>query len=256
MASEVSVPGKTNEANAAAAKANVSKAETAPSGAARPAASTPASSSMVVASTPNAATAKADTAGVKAQPQKAAITKQAVAKSSATKAATSKPVDDEMDAKAPNAPTLAHSEDVQPATSTVSLVGVKPAEALRSLAEQSLAQARAAFAKSQETTENFAKGFESSSEVVQSGLKEIQVRMTEAIEAQTQATFGYFRSMYQVHSLSEAIDVQSSEIRRGFERTMDEAKELSSLAQTIASKATEPVRKAFDTALSSVRSGH
>ena len=91
---------------------------------------------------------------------------------------------------------------------------------------------------------------------MQSGLKEIQVRMTEAMEAQTHAAFGYFRSLYQVHSLSEAIDVQSSEIRRGVERTLDEAKELSSLAQAIATKAAEPVRRAIDTALTSVRSLH
>jgi hypothetical protein len=133
---------------------------------------------------------------------------------------------------------------------------VQPADALRSIAEQSLAQARSAFAKSQEATESFAKGIESSGGVVQSGIKEMQARMTEAMEAQTQAAFSFFRAMSKVHSLSEAIDLHSSEMRRGVERTLGEAKEISSLAQSIASKASEPVRKAFDHAMNAGRSAH
>ena len=129
----------------------------------------------------------------------------------------------------------------------------QPAEALRGVAEQSLAQARTAFAKSQEATQRLAKGFEASGEVVQSGVKEMQLRMAEALEAQTHAAFNYFRAITKAHSFSDLIDVQATEMRLGVQRTLGEAKEISSLAQAIAAKATEPVRKAIDLAVDQAR---
>jgi len=130
---------------------------------------------------------------------------------------------------------------------------VPPVDAIRGVAEQSLAQARTAFAKSQEATSQLAQGFEASSAVVQSGLKELQLRMAEAVEAQTHAAFNYFRAVTKAHTLSDLIDLQSTELRLGVQRTLGEAKEMSSLAQAIAAKATEPVRKAIDHAVETTR---
>ena len=130
---------------------------------------------------------------------------------------------------------------------------VPPVDAIRGVAEQSLAQARTAFAKSQEATNQLAQGFEASSAVVQSGLKELQLLMAEAVEAQTHAAFNYFRAVTKAHTLSDLIDLQSTELRLGVQRTLGEAKEMSSLAQAIAAKATEPVRKAIDHAVETTR---
>ena len=130
---------------------------------------------------------------------------------------------------------------------------VPPVDAIRGVAEQSLAQARTAFAKSQEATHQFAQGFEASGEVVQSGIKELQLRMSEALEAQTHAAFNYFRAVTKANTLSELIDLQSTELRRGVQRSLSEAKEMSSLAQAIATKVTEPVLKAIDHAVEATR---
>jgi hypothetical protein len=142
------------------------------------------------------------------------------------------------------------------ATAPSSTRTVPPVDAIRGVAEQSLAQARTAFAKSQEATNQLAKGFEASSAVVQSGLKELQMRMSEAVEAQTHAAFNYFRAVTKAHTLSDLIDLQSTELRLGVQRTLGEAKEMSSLAQAIAAKATEPVRKAIDHAVETARHSH
>ena len=88
---------------------------------------------------------------------------------------------------------------------------------------------------------------------MQSGLKELQLRMSEAVEAQTHAAFNYFRAVTKAHTLSDLIELQSTELRLGVQRTLGEAKEMSSLAQAIASKATEPVRKAIDHAVETAR---
>jgi hypothetical protein len=129
-------------------------------------------------------------------------------------------------------------------------------EAVRSVAEQSLDQVRSAFARSQEASMSFARGFEASGHVVQSGLKEMQVRVADALEAEAQAAFGYFRAMTQIRTLSDMIDLQSSQMRKQFERSFDEARELSSLATAVATKASEPVRKAMTHALDAQRPSH
>lgn len=197
----------------------------------------------------NGATAKLSTT----QPEKAAAkpvaskpvaSKSPASKPTASKAASNRPAKAKAEIKA-DMPTKA-------ATPSTAMAG-QPVDALRGVAEQSLAQARTAFAKSQEATHHLAQGLEASGAVVQSGLKELQLRMAEAVEAQTQAAFNYFRAMAKAHTLSDLIDLQSTELRRGVQRTLGEAKEMSSLAQAIASKATEPVRKAIDHAVESAR---
>lgn len=141
-------------------------------------------------------------------------------------------------------------------SSAPSVSGKAAAEAMRSVAGQSLDQVRSAFARSQEASLSFARGFEASGHVVQSGLKEMQARVTDALEAEAHAAFGFFRAMAQVRSLSEMIDLQSSQMRKQFERNFDEARELSSLATAVATKASEPVRKALTHALDAQRPSH
>lgn len=141
-------------------------------------------------------------------------------------------------------------------TAASSISGQAASDAIRSVAGQSLDQVRSAFTRSQEASLSFARGFEASGHVVQSGLKEMQTRVTDALEAEAQAAFSYFRAMAQVRTLSDMIDLQSSQMRKQFERSFDEARELSSLATAVATKASEPVRKAFNHALDVQRPSH
>lgn len=245
MASDVGVPSKasvTLPAISTAPAAKDAKSTTKPVAVkAEPAATEKVSPPAPLS---NGATAKFSTT----QPEKAAAkpvaSKPVASKPTASKAASNRPAKAKAEIKA-DMPTKA-------ATPSTAMAG-QPVDALRGVAEQSLAQARTAFAKSQEATHHLAQGLEASGAVVQSGLKELQLRMAEAVEAQTQAAFNYFRAMAKAHTLSDLIDLQSTELRRGVQRTLGEAKEMSSLAQAIASKATEPVRKAIDHAVESAR---
>ncbi len=169
------------------------------------------------------------------------------------KKAVSKPVSKSASSKTAKAKVAPKAEKPAKVSSPSPKLAVPPVDAIRGVAEQSLAQARTAFAKSQEATHQLAQGFEASSAVVQSGLKELQLRMAEAVEAQTHAAFNYFRAVTKAHTLSDLIDLQSTELRLGVQRTLGEAKEMSSLAQAIAAKATEPVRKAIDHAVETTR---
>ena len=255
MASDVGVPSKasvTLPAISTAPAAKDAKSTTKPVAVkAEPAATEKVSPPAPLS---NGATAKLSTT----QPEKAAAkpvaSKPVASKPAASKSPASKPTASKA---ASNRPAKAKAEikadmPTKAATPSTAMAG-QPVDALRGVAEQSLAQARTAFAKSQEATHHLAQGLEASGAVVQSGLKELQLRMAEAVEAQTQAAFNYFRAMAKAHTLSDLIDLQSTELRRGVQRTLGEAKEMSSLAQAIASKATEPVRKAIDHAVESAR---
>ena len=260
MASDVGVPSKasvTLPAISTAPAAKDAKSTTKPVAVkAEPAATEKVSPPAPLS---NGATAKLSTT----QPEKAAAkpvaSKPVASKPVASKSPASKPTASKPTASkaASNRPAKAKAEikadmPTKAATPSTAMAG-QPVDALRGVAEQSLAQARTAFAKSQEATHHLAQGLEASGAVVQSGLKELQLRMAEAVEAQTQAAFNYFRAMAKAHTLSDLIDLQSTELRRGVQRTLGEAKEMSSLAQAIASKATEPVRKAIDHAVESAR---
>ncbi len=203
------------------------------------------------------ASAPALTALVKARPATPVVPLERVNPVAPTKAGSekAKPVAKAKSAAKTNA---APSKAVAPVkASPKSTTADKDAvSALRGMAEQSLEQARATFARSQDASLSLARGFEASGQVVQSGLKEMQARVADALEAQAHATFGFFRAVTQVRTLSDMIDLQASQMRKQFERGFDEARELSSLATAVATKASEPVRKAFNHALDAQRPGH
>ena len=230
MASEVGVPSKSSVTAPAEVPAKPAKDAKAPVKPA-PVTTEPVAAEKAMPSAP-VSVAVAPKAAV-TQPKKAA------SKPSASKAVKAK--------VAPKA------EKPIKAAATSFAKSVAPVDAFRGVAEQSLAQARTAFAKSQEATQQLAQGLEASGAVMPSGLKELQLRMSEAVEAQTHAAFNYFRAVTKAHTLSDLIELQSTELRLGVQRTLGEAKEMSSLAQAIASKATEPVRKAIDHAVETAR---
>jgi hypothetical protein len=256
MASDVTIPGKTSNVAKTPAKTGAAQKVSAVSTAAKTSGSKQkmVTKPVVAASTAPVSAAKVDAIAVEPVTEKAIV--EAVKVEAPVMATPKAPIHAPVEAK----PAKIETVEIKSAAPKVAVLAPTPidapTDALRGIAEQSLAQARTAFTKSQEATESFAKGLETSGDVVQSGLKEIQLRMAEAMEAQSQATFGFFRAMTKVNTLSEAIELQSSEVRRSFERTLGEAKEISSLAQAMASKAAEPVRKAFDHALNSARVGH
>lgn len=147
--------------------------------------------------------------------------------------------------KAPEAPAAAK------ATAPVVIPGAEALpKVLKGVATTNVAKARDAFAVARQSTEAFAVGFGSGGEAAAKGMKSFQAALMEAIQANTDATLGYWRSLSQVKTLSDAIELQAHTTRRQFEALSAQAKTLAGIASRTAQETTAPVRKTLDTTLS------
>lgn len=147
--------------------------------------------------------------------------------------------------KAPEAPVAAK------AAAPVIVPGAEALpKVLKGVATTNVATARDAFAVARQSTEAFAVGFGSGGEAAAKGMKSFQAALMEAIQANTDATLGYWRSLSEVKTLSDAIELQAHTARRQFEALSAQAKTLAGIASRTAQETTAPVRKALDTTLS------
>lgn len=208
--------------------------------------------------TPKAAAAKPVAAKVAASPAPAMKGPVAVKAATAPKtAAPAKAAAPEI-APAPAsvvvaaAPTAVKVEAPRPAAAkpTAAPLVIPGAQALpkvlTDVATTNAAQARDAFAVARKSTEAFAAGFGSGGEAAAKGMKSFQAALMEAIQANTDATLGYWRSLAEVKTLSDAIELQAHTARMQFEAFSAQAKTLAGIASRTAQDTAAPVRKALD----------
>lgn len=120
---------------------------------------------------------------------------------------------------------------------------------IKDIAETNVAQARDAFATVRQSTEALAAGFGSGGEAAAEGIKSFQAALVEALQANTDATLGYWRSLGGVKTMSEAIELQAHTARKQFEALHAQAKTLAGIASRTAQETTAPVRQALDATL-------
>ena len=186
------------------------------------------------------------------QPVKASAPKAVSAPAPAPVIATPAPAPAKVEA--PRPVVVVKALDAPVAAKAAAPVIVPGAEALpkvlKGVATTNVATARDAFAVARQSTEAFAVGFGSGGEAAAKGMKSFQAALMEAIQANTDATLGYWRSLSEVKTLSDAIELQAHTARRQFEALSAQAKTLAGIASRTAQETTAPVRKALDTTLS------
>lgn len=132
-------------------------------------------------------------------------------------------------------------------------VAIPGAEALpkviKDVAKTNVAQARDAFATVRQSTEALAAGFGTGGEAAAKGIKSFQAALVEALQANADATLGYWRSLGSVKTMSEAIELQAHTARKQFEALHAQAKTLAGIASRTAQETTAPVRQALDATL-------
>jgi phasin family protein len=121
--------------------------------------------------------------------------------------------------------------------------------AIKDVAKTNVAQARDAFATVRQSTEALAAGFGTGGEAAAKGIKSFQAALVEALQANTDATLGYWRSLGSVKTMSEAIELQAHTARKQFEALHAQAKTLAGIASRTAQETTAPVRQALDATL-------
>jgi len=121
--------------------------------------------------------------------------------------------------------------------------------AFRELAERSVTQARDGYEKMKAAAEEATDVLEDTYANASKGATDYTLKMIEISRANTNAAFDFATELCGVKSLSDAIELTSAHARKQFEATIAQTKELTALAQRVATDTTEPfksgVGKAF-----------
>ncbi|BBF92076.1 phasin [Blastochloris tepida] len=114
--------------------------------------------------------------------------------------------------------------------------------AMRDIAEKSVAQAKEAYEKIKSAAEETTDMIEDTYVTASKGISDFNVKALEAMRANINASFDFTRAVMQVKTLSQAVELTSSHIRKQFEALIDQTRELTELAQKIAADTAEPVK--------------
>ncbi len=114
--------------------------------------------------------------------------------------------------------------------------------ALRDWAEKGVAQTKDAYQRMKSVADESAEIVENTYTTAAKGTAEYGLRLIENARANTNSAFDFARDLMSVKSLSEAVEVSTAHARQQFETLTAQAREMTSLAQKVASETIEPVK--------------
>jgi phasin len=124
--------------------------------------------------------------------------------------------------------------------------------AFRELAEKSLTQAKDNWEKVKAATEEATDLIEDSYATASRGTADYNLKLIEAMRANTNATLDFARELMTVKSLSEAVELSTAHARKQFDALTAQSKELASLAQKVANESAEPIKQSVTVAFKKV----
>jgi phasin len=124
--------------------------------------------------------------------------------------------------------------------------------AFRELAERSVTQARDGYERIKAVAEDATDVLEDTYANASKGATDYTLKSIEIARANTNAAFDFAVELMTVKSLSEAVELTSAHSRKQFDAMVEQSKELTALAQRVATETTEPLKhgvgKAFKVA--------
>jgi hypothetical protein len=135
------------------------------------------------------------------------------------------------------------SAKVQSTAEQISSINVQ--HAVETASDLAATQARDLFKVVKSTTDHLTTGLEKSSRAAQEGAVGTQARLATLMQAQFDAAFGYARDLAHVRSLSDMIDLNSTVLRRQFDESAKQIREINAFAGKTATLVVQPVRDAL-----------
>ena len=118
----------------------------------------------------------------------------------------------------------------------------KAQETVRAAAEKSLTDARSQYESMKSVTEDNSKAMSASLEAATKGFSEINSKAIAAIQSNTNAAFEFVSALFSAKTLSEALEVQTSHVRKQVEIATAQSKEFAELAQRVGASVAEPMK--------------
>ena len=114
--------------------------------------------------------------------------------------------------------------------------------AFREFAEKGIAQTKDAYEKMKATAEQNTEMLETVYATASKGSTEYGLKLIEISRTNTNAAFDFFQSLFGVKSPSELVELSTAHARAQFESLSGQTKELTTLAQKVATETAEPIK--------------
>jgi phasin len=114
--------------------------------------------------------------------------------------------------------------------------------AFRELAERSVTQARDGYERMKAVAEDATDVLEDTYANASKGATDYTLKTIEIARANTNAAFDFASELLTVRSFSEAVELTSTHTRKQFDAFIEQSKELTALAQRVATETTEPIK--------------
>src|SRR5262249_57224254 len=124
--------------------------------------------------------------------------------------------------------------------------------AARELAEKTVTQAKENYERMKSAAEEATDVLEDTYATATKGCSDYGLKVIEAARENTNAAFDFASQLMTVKSLSEAVELSTSHVRKQFEALTAQSKELVAIAQKVAADTAEPVKESFGKALKKV----
>lgn len=122
--------------------------------------------------------------------------------------------------------------------------------AFRDFAEKGIAQAKGNYEKVKAAAEEATDVLEDTYSTATKGFSEYGLKLIEVARTNTNASFDFAAQLFGVKSLSEAVELTTAHARKQFEAFSAQGKELSSIAQKVATDTAEPIKGSVTKAFS------
>ncbi len=120
--------------------------------------------------------------------------------------------------------------------------------AFREFAERGVAQAKDTYEKMKPAAEEATDVLETTYSTATKGASDYGLKVIEVARANTNAAFDFAGEVMAAKTLSEVVELASAHARKQFETLSEQGKELSALAQKVATEAAEPIKSGMNKA--------
>jgi phasin len=117
--------------------------------------------------------------------------------------------------------------------------------AFREIAEKSVSQAKETYEKMKSAAEEATDVLEDTYATASKGASDYGLKMIEAARENTNAAFDFATQLMTMKSLSEVVELSTAHTRKQFETLTAQTKELTAIAQKVATDTAEPVKESF-----------
>jgi phasin len=124
--------------------------------------------------------------------------------------------------------------------------------AFREFAERGVAQCKDTYEKMKAAAEEATDVLETTYSNATKGASDYGLKVIETARTNTNAAFDFVGELMTAKTLSEVIELSSAHTRKQFETLSEQSKELSALAQKVASETAEPIKNGMNKAFSKV----